>query len=170
MSVYPGCLQCPQDGNGGKGARGKGAKGAGNAVPTNSTQSGSRKRKQPAGSNSEQAGSPAQAGTPSQNTMGEQAQANQPWQQSNLRMASNARGEFPFLDGSHDGSLGGAQPRDSLNNGLLDQLDNHMEELLGADFAGGNLDVHADALLGGGDDAPLADSLLGALQVPGGGK
>ncbi len=36
--------------------------------------------------------------------------------------------------------------------------------------AGGNLDVHADALLGGGDDAPLADSLLGALQVPGGGK
>ena len=94
---------------------------------------GSRKRKQPAGSNSEQAGSPAQAGTPSQNTLGEQPQVNQPWQQSNLRMTSNARGEFPFLDGSHDGSLGGAQPRDSLNNGLLDQLDNHMEELLGAD-------------------------------------
>lgn len=36
--------------------------------------------------------------------------------------------QFPFMDGGPDG-MGGGMPRDSLNNGLLDHLDN-MEELL----------------------------------------
>lgn len=46
-----------------------------------------------------------------------------------------------------------------------------MVELLNGEFGRGDLDgINPDSLLGGSDDAPLADSLLSALQVPGGAK
>lgn len=96
-------------GGGGKGAGGGQAGGAG-----------SRKRKNPpAQSTSEQAGSPAQAATPSQ------AGNDNSWQ-GGMQMNN----QYSFLDGQ---DMGGGGARESLGNGLLENLDIHTDDLLHGD-------------------------------------